>query len=84
MIARDGSAFGYSYEAIAYKFPNKKMEPFILTLPVNLKKKSIFQHEGERILFVLEGTMKFFHGNEEYIVEKGDCLYFDSSFSPFR
>lgn len=83
LIARDGSAFGYSYEAIAHKFPNKKMEPFILTLPVNLKKKSIFQHEGEEILFVLEGTMKFFHGNQEYIVEKGDCLYFDSSFPHF-
>ena len=83
LIARDGSAFGYSYEAIAHKFPNKKMEPFILTLPVNLKKKSIFQHEGQEILFVLEGRMKFFHGNQEYIVEKGDCLYFDSSFPHF-
>jgi len=83
LIARDGSAFGYSYESIAHKFPNKKMEPFVLTLPVNLKKKTIFQHEGEEILFVLEGTMKFFHGNKEYIVEEGDCLYFDSGFPHF-
>ena len=83
LIARDGTAFGYSYEAVAHKFPNKKMEPFILTLPLNLKKRTIFKHEGEEILFVLEGTMKFFHGNREYIVEEGDCIYFDSSFPHF-
>ena len=40
LISGNGSVFGYSYEAIAYKFPNKKMEAFILTLPVNPKKKT--------------------------------------------
>lgn len=83
LIARDGTAFGYSFEAVAHKFPNKKMEPFILTLPLNLKKKTVYQHEGEEILFVLEGTMKFFHGNQEYIIEEGDCIYFDSSLPHF-
>jgi transcriptional regulator with XRE-family HTH domain len=80
LIARRGTAFEYSYEAIAHTFPNKKMEPFILTLPLKPKKKMIYQHEGEEILFVLEGTMKFLHGNREYTIEEGDCVYFDSSF----
>jgi quercetin dioxygenase-like cupin family protein len=31
------------------------------------------------MMFVLEGTMKFFHGQKEYIVEEGDCIYFDGS-----
>jgi len=79
LIARDGTAFGYSYEAMAYKYPNKIMEPFILTLPLKPKKKTIYQHEGEEILFVIQGTMKFLHGTEEYIVQEGDCVYFDSS-----
>jgi transcriptional regulator with XRE-family HTH domain len=83
LIARDGTAFGYSYEAMAYKYPNKIMEPFILTLPVNPKKKTIYQHEGEEILFVIQGTMKFLHGTEEYIVKEGDCVYFDSSIPHF-
>jgi len=80
LIARRGTAFEYSYEAVAHTFPNKKMEPFILTLPLKPKKKMIYQHEGQEILFVLEGTMKFFHGTREYIVEEGDCIYFDSGF----
>jgi transcriptional regulator with XRE-family HTH domain len=83
LIARRGTAFEYSYEAVAHTFPNKKMEPYILTLPLKPKKKTIAQHEGEELLFVLEGTMKFLHGNREYIVEEGDCIYFDSSFPHF-
>lgn len=83
LISRDGNSSEYSYEAIAYKFPNKKMEPFILTLPVNPKKKNMYRHEGEELLFVLEGTMQFQCNNQEYIVEQGDCIYFDSSLPHF-
>src|SRR5512136_2174920 len=83
LIARDGTAFGYSYEAMAYKYPNKTMEPFLLTLPVKPKKRTVYQHEGEEILFVIEGTMKFLHGTEEHIVNEGDCIYFDSSLPHF-
>jgi len=78
LIARDGTSIGYSYEAIAYSFPDKVMEPFILTLPANPKKKFLFQHEGQEMLFVLEGTMRFYHGDKEYIAHEGDCLYIDS------
>jgi quercetin dioxygenase-like cupin family protein len=31
------------------------------------------------MLFVLEGTMRFFHGEKEYLMEEGDCLYFDAN-----
>ena len=83
LIARDGTAFGYAYEAVAHRFTNKIMEPFVLTLPLHPKKKTLYRHEGHEILFVLEGTMKFLHGTEEFIVEEGDCLYFESSYPHF-
>jgi len=82
-VARNGTAYEYSYEAVAHKFTHRIMEPFILTLPVNPKKKTLYQHEGQEILFVLEGTMKFRHGDEVFIVEEGDCVYFDSRFPHF-
>jgi transcriptional regulator with XRE-family HTH domain len=82
-VTRDGTAFGYAYESMAYKYPNRIMEPFMLTLPLNPKKRTLYQHEGEEILFVIQGTMKFFHGAEEYIVKEGDCLYFDASIPHF-
>jgi len=82
-ITRNGTNVGYSYEAVAHKFKNKMMDPFILTLPVHPKKQIRYQHEGQEILFVLEGTMKFHHGAEELIAEEGDCVYFDSSIPHF-
>ena len=83
LISRDGTAFGYSYEAMAYKYPNKIMEPFLLTLPVKQKKRTLYQHEGEEILFVIQGTMKFYHGDDVYTVNEGDCVYFDSNYPHF-
>ena len=79
VVARNGTVFGYSYQTLAHKFYKKQMEPYILTLPVKPKQVPFFQHKGEELLFVLEGTMKFFHGDQEFVVEQGDCLYFDAS-----
>lgn len=78
-VARSGTSFGYAYEPLAHNFPNRQMDPYILTLPVNLKKKNLFQHKGQELLYVIEGTMKFLHGDQVFIVEQGDCVYFDAS-----
>jgi len=83
MMARDGTAFGYSYEPLALGYPDRRMEPYILTLPVRPKGQGIFQHKGQELLFVLEGTMHFTHGETELIVEQGDCIYFDAGVPHF-
>ncbi|MCJ7682987.1 MAG: cupin domain-containing protein, partial [Desulfobacteraceae bacterium] len=56
----------------------KKMEPYILTIPPKVEHSPLFQHQGEELLFVMQGTCKFLHGENEYLLEKGDCIYFDS------
>jgi transcriptional regulator with XRE-family HTH domain len=83
LMAKTGVGFGYSYETLAHKYPNKKMEPSILTIPADSKKSLVFQHEGEEMVLVLEGTMQFFHGGDEYLLEAGDCVYYDSSVPHF-
>jgi transcriptional regulator with XRE-family HTH domain len=83
LIGRAGSRYGYTYEAVAHKFTHKMMEPFVLTLPVHPKKRTVYQHEGQEILFVLEGKMKFLHGEMELMAEEGDCVYFDSGIPHF-
>ncbi len=82
-IMRTGTSVGYSYEALAQNFKNKMMDPFILTLPVHAKKQIRYQHPGQEILFVLEGTMKFHHGTQVFIAEEGDCVYLDSGIPHF-
>lgn len=82
-MGRDGTAFGYSYEPLAHKFLQRRMDPYVLTLPVKPKRKAIFQHKGEELLMVMNGAMRFMYGDKEFIVEEGDCIYFDSSVPHF-
>ncbi|MBW2630950.1 MAG: helix-turn-helix transcriptional regulator [Deltaproteobacteria bacterium] len=78
-IVGQGTTFGYAYKAIAYNYPNRHMQPFILNVPYIAKEKLRFQHNSEEMLFVLQGTMKFYHGDKTFIIEEGDCLYFDGN-----
>jgi transcriptional regulator with XRE-family HTH domain len=82
-IARDGSLFGYAYETLAHNFPKKHMQPFIAKIPLNPKENVIFQHKGEEMSFLLEGKAKFFHGEKEFILEEGDCVYFDAGITHY-
>jgi len=79
LMAETGEEFGYAYEALANPFPNKHMEPFILSYPSDDALQHTFQHDGEEMLFVLQGKIRFKYGNSEYMLDKGDCIYFDSS-----
>lgn len=80
-LTRDGSIFGYHYESLAYKLPDKIMEPFLITLVPHATDDTLFSHDGEELMFVLEGTMEFTFGQERHLLEKGACVYFDSSVS---
>ena len=73
----DGSLYGYRYEALAYDKHGKNMEPYIIE-PA-FEDEAIFQHEGEEFMFVLEGKHEFTYDGETYIMEKGDCVYFDAA-----
>jgi transcriptional regulator with XRE-family HTH domain len=76
---RANARFGYTYEALGYKRKEKLMEPFILYLDEKTAKNVTFSHPGEEILFMLEGTWEFKHGDQKLILRKGDCIYFDAS-----
>jgi len=76
---RINARFGYTYEALGYKRKEKLMEPFILYMDKKSAKNVSFSHPGEEILFVLEGTSEFKHGDQKLILRKGDCVYFDAS-----
>jgi transcriptional regulator with XRE-family HTH domain len=79
LIARSGSTFGYSYQALAQPYFQKHMEPYILAFPLHPKASPHFQHKGEEFMYVIEGTMKFIYGDKELMVEEGDSIYFDAS-----
>ena len=71
-----GSSYGLKYEALGFSKPGKNMQPYIVKAAFN--EKSIFQHEGEEFIYVLEGTYEFIYDGKRYIMEEGDSVYFDS------
>lgn len=73
----EGSLYGYNYEALAVDKPGKNMQPFIIEPAFG--EEAIFQHEGEEFMYVLEGKHELIYDGKKYIMEEGDCVYFDSS-----
>jgi transcriptional regulator with XRE-family HTH domain len=71
-----GSSYGYEYEALGFTKPGKNMQPYLIKAAFD--EKSIFQHEGEEFIYVLEGTYEFIYDGKKYIMEEGDSAYFDS------
>lgn len=67
---------GYDYEVLAPSKPGKNMEPFIIYSPKTIKK--MYSHEGEEFMYVMDGRLEFIYGEDSYILEKGDNVYFDS------
>lgn len=69
----------YKYHSLAYNFINKKAEPFLVTvLPNNDTTLSMNSHPGQEFNYVVEGTLMIVIDGKEFILNKGDSLYFDS------
>lgn len=80
LMNREGTPYGYIYEDLAPMKKGKNMEPFIVT--VGFKRKidiqKDFRHEGEEFIYVLDGRMELFFKGQSFILEEGDCAYFDA------
>jgi len=76
--AREGSLYGYKYEALAFRKDRKAMEPFIVMPPRRTPRRS-FRHSGDEMVFVLSGVVETQLGTEKILLHEGDCLYFDAS-----
>lgn len=70
---------GYDFESIAYKFVGRKIEPMVVTVgpETEINPPHSVSHNGQEFNYVLEGTVKVTFGKNEFILEEGDCFYFD-------
>ena len=65
------------YESINYRKADRLMDAYILTSGFDFSEKPM-AHEGQELLFVLEGREEVLYNGRSYILEEGDCCYFDS------
>jgi len=77
-VQRDEQISNIVYESLAYKRTNRRMDPFVLTLPPGATRAEPLPHEGEEFLMILKGRTDFEYGDETYHLEEGDSLYFDA------
>ncbi|HOG35981.1 MAG TPA: XRE family transcriptional regulator [Paludibacteraceae bacterium] len=65
--------------SLAEQKAGRHMEPFLIDIEPTLEEnKKLSSHEGEEFIYVLEGALLIKYGNEEYRLQQGDSIYYDS------
>ncbi len=58
---------------------DRHMEPFYVELlPESEKAKDLSSHEGEELIVVYAGRVAVTYGNDAYVLEAGDSIYYNS------
>jgi len=82
-VERDRDQSNISYFSLAHKRPDRRMDPFELTIPANGGRAQAMLHEGEEFLVVLRGRIKFEFDGKVHALVAGDSAYFDAE-TPHR
>ena len=63
------------YEQIGACFPGHELTSFILNVPVGYRSETV-QHEGEELVFVLEGRIRQMVDGQEFVLNQGDSMHY--------
>ena len=69
----DGSSI--VYERLGADFPGNQLSSFVMTVPPGYRSETV-SHEGEEILYVLEGSITQRLDGDEMVMNAGDSLHF--------
>ena len=70
----------HKYESLAPDYSGRHIEPFLVEVFEQDDKNLEFSsHDGEEFHYVIKGSLKIIVDNQEFILNQGDSLYFDSS-----
>jgi len=78
VIPRPSGSPAYAYEPINDKKIDRLMDGYIVTVGPEFPPEPLV-HEGQELTYVLEGRHEFVYDRKTYLLEKGDCYYFDST-----
>lgn len=80
-MERRGTRAGHQYNLLGHIGQNASgvaVEPYLITLTADSDVFPTFQHEGLEFLHMLEGSVRYRHGDVLYLMEPGDSLFFDA------
>jgi len=79
-VVRRGTKRGHTYHLLASdRGPRKAFEPFLVTLTDKSEIFPEFQHPGTEFIHMLEGSLRYRHGSENYLLKPGDTLTFSGN-----
>jgi len=67
---------GYHFEDLAWRFRDKVMQPFLVTLDPGDEPAPLVTHPGQEFNIVLEGTVIVTFDDRELTLDAGDTIYF--------
>ena len=60
--------------------PNRQMEPLLFEMKANADSgDSVYTHFGQEFVLVLSGAIEICLNDKDYVLKKGDSIYFNSS-----
>lgn len=80
-LERRGTRSGHQYNLLGHIGNNTSgvtVEPYLITLSGNADVFPVFQHSGMELLYMLEGSVVYRHGEETFHMQPGDSLFFDA------
>jgi len=67
-------------ESLGIGLPNQQLEPFRMTIAPGVDKlDDPISHPGEEFVHCLEGEVKYWVGDREFVLNPGDSLLFDAT-----
>ncbi|HMK53669.1 MAG TPA: XRE family transcriptional regulator [Methanobacteriaceae archaeon] len=67
------------FYSLAYGKGDRHMEPFIIDIhPISADDYKLSSHEGEEFVYVLKGRIELLYGQQRFLLEDGDSIYYDS------
>ncbi len=80
-MKRAGTRAGHQYNLLGHIGSNSSgvvVEPYMITLTETSDVFPAFQHDGIELLYMLEGEVKYRHGDQLFHLKPGDSLFFDA------
>ncbi len=68
-----------TFFSLASSKSSRHMEPFLIDIDASSEGGfQLSSHEGEEFIYVLEGSVEITYGKDNYVIQPGESIYYDS------
>ncbi len=79
-IERRGTKAGHLYDLLGHSLGGAiSVEPYLIRLAKGAVPYTHFRHAGVEFIYMLSGKVRYRHGDQTYLLEPGDALFFDAA-----